>query len=256
MNKSEEKQVIVELNNGQKVRGTLIQVDKINLKMILENVKQEVNGKEETLDKLEINKSDIKELKLVHFEMKTEEKQNINAIPENKIPQNQENTQKAYDKNESFFDKLTSMTNPEARNESKNYNQKNKDTFNLTEQDKSNQNKKYYHNNNNRGRGYNKYHNNKGRGGYNNNNYNKNYNNNYNNNNNRGGYGNFRGRGRGYNNYYNNYQKKNNYNNNNQGNNNNNNQGNNNNNPDTSKLKPYQPEGGIQPGMEKSIYDN
>jgi hypothetical protein len=151
--------------------------------MILENVKQEVNGKEETLDKLEINKSDIKELKLVHFEMKTEEKQNINAIPENKIPQNQENTQKAYDKNESFFDKLTSMTNPEARNESKNYNQKNKDTFNLTEQDKSNQNnKKYYHNNNNRGRGYNKYHNNKGRGGYNNNNYNKNYNNNYNNN--------------------------------------------------------------------------
>ena len=255
MNKSEEKQVIVELNNGQKVRGTLIQVDKINLKMILENVKQEVNGKEETLDKLEINKSDIKELKLVHFEMKTEEKQNINAIPENKIPQNQENTQKAYDKNESFFDKLTSMTHPEARNESKNYNQKNKDTFNLTEQDKSNQNnKKYYHNNNNRGRGYNKYHNNKGRGGYNNNNYNKNSNNNYNNN--RGGYGNFRGRGqrgRGYNNYYNNYQKKNNYNNNN---NNNNNQGNNNNNPDTSKLKPYQPEGGIQPGMEKSIYDN
>ena len=257
MNKSEEKQVIVELTNGQKVRGTLVQVDKINLKMILENVKQEVNGKEETIDKLEIKKSDIKELKLVHFEMKAEEKQNINAIPENKIPQNQENTQKAYDKNESFFDKLTSMTHPEARNESKNYNQKNKDTFNLTEQDKSNQNnKKYYHNNNNnRGRGYNKYHNNKGRGGYNNNNYNKNYNNNYNNNNNRGGYGNFRGRGRGrgYNNYYNNYQKKNNYNNNN---NNNNNQGNNNNNPDTSKLKPYQPEGGIQPGMEKSIYDN
>jgi small nuclear ribonucleoprotein (snRNP)-like protein len=256
MNKSEEKQVIVELTNGQKVRGTLVQVDKINLKMILENVKQEVNGKEETIDKLEIKKSDIKELKLVHFEMKAEEKQNINAIPENKIPQNQENTQKAYDKNESFFDKLTSMTHPEARNESKNYNQKNKDTFNLTEQDKSNQNnKKYYHNNNNnRGRGYNKYHNNKGRGGYNNNNYNKNYNNNYNNN--RGGYGNFRGRGqrgRGYNNYYNNYQKKNNYNNNN---NNNNNQGNNNNNPDTSKLKPYQPEGGIQPGMEKSIYDN
>ena len=211
MNKSEEKQVIVELTNGQKVRGTLVQVDKINLKMILENVKQEANGKEETLDKLEIKKSDIKELKLVHFEMKAEEKQNINAIPENKIPQNQENTQKAYDKNESFFDKLTSMTHPEARNESKNYNQKNKDTFNLTEQDKSNQNnKKYYHNNNNRGRGYNKYHNNKGRGGYNNNNYNKNYNNNYNNNNN----------------------------------------------PDTSKLKPYQPEGGIQPGMEKSIYDN
>ena len=155
MIKTEEKQVIVELNNGQKVSGTLIKVDKINLKMILENVKQEIDGKEETFDKLEINKSDIKELKLVHFEMKPEEKQNINAIPENKIPQNKENMQKAYDKNESFFDKLTSMTHPEARNESKNYNQKNKDTFNLSEEDKNNNKgkKKYYYNNNNRGRG-------------------------------------------------------------------------------------------------------
>ena len=235
MNKSEEKQVIVELNNGQKVRGTLIQVDKINLKMILENVKQEVNGKEETLDKLEINKSDIKELKLVHFEMKTEEKQNINAIPENKIPQNQENTQKAYDKNESFFDKLTSMTNPEARNESKNYNQKNKDTFNLTEQDKSNQNKKYYHNNNNRGRGNKNY--NRGRGGYNNNR-------GFHNNNNRGGYKNFRGRGRGKKNYNSNYYGNNNYKD--FTNNNNNNQ----------NLKTYEPEGGIKSEIEKSIYDN
>ena len=154
MIKTEEKQVIVELNNGQKVCGTLIKVDKINLKMILENVKKEIDGKEETFDKLEINKSDIKELKLVHFEMKPEEKQNINAIPENKIPQNKENMQKAYDKNESFFDKLTSMTHPEARNESKNYNQKNKDTFNLSEEDKNNNkgNKKYYYNNNNKER--------------------------------------------------------------------------------------------------------
>ena len=242
MIKTEEKQVIVELNNGQKVCGTLIKVDKINLKMILENVKKEIDGKEETFDKLEINKSDIKELKLVHFEMKPEEKQNINAIPENKIPQNKENMQKAYDKNESFFDKLTSMTHPEARNESKNYNQKNKDTFNLSEEDKNNNkgNKKYYYNNNNRGRGgYKNYHNNRGK-------YNNNYNNN-NINNNRSGYNNFKGRGKrgkGYNNnnyYYNNYQKKNSY---------YNHQGNNN-----SKLKPYEPEGGIKPGEEKSIYD-
>ena len=121
MSKAENKQVIVELNNGQKVRGTLIQVDKINLKMILENVVIQRNEKEdEKLDKIEINKSDIKELKLINYEIKKEEIQNINAIPENKIPQNQENTQKAYDKNESFFDKLTSMTNPEARQESKN----------------------------------------------------------------------------------------------------------------------------------------
>ena len=216
MNKSEEKQVIVELTNGQKVRGTLVQVDKINLKMILENVKQEVNGKEETIDKLEIKKSDIKELKLVHFEMKAEEKQNINAIPENKIPQNQENTQKAYDKNESFFDKLTSMTHPEAKQESNNYNQKNKDTFNLIE-DKNNQIfKKNNYYNNSRGRG-NKNHNNRGRGNYNNNRGRGNYNNprgrgNYNNNRGRGNYNNNRGRGNYNNNRgnYNNYRGNNN----------------------------------------------
>ena len=236
MIKTEEKQVIVELNNGEKVRGTLINVDKINLKMILNNVKQEIDGKEVTKDKLEINKSDIKEIKLVHFEMKSEEKHNINAIPENKIPQNKENTQKAYDKNESFFDNLTSMTHPEARNESKNYNQKNKDTFNLNEQDKNDKgNNKYYNNNNHRGRGgYKNYYNNRGK--YNNN---KGYNNNY--------YGNFRGRGKrgkGYNNnnYYVNYQKKN-Y----------NNQGNNNSN--NSKNQNYEPEEGIKQGIEKSIYD-
>ncbi len=236
MIKTEEKQVIVELNNGEKVRGTLINVDKINLKMILENVKQEIDGKKVTKDKLEINKSDIKEIKLVHFEMKSEEKHNINAIPENKIPQNKENTQKAYDKNESFFDNLTSMTHPEARNESKNYNQKNKDTFNLNEQDKNDKgNNKYYNNNHHRGRGgYKNYNNNRGK--YNNN---KGYNNNY--------YGNFRGRGKrgkGYNNnnYYGNYQKKN-Y----------NNQGNNNSN--NSKNQNYEHEGGIKQGIEKSIYD-
>ena len=37
MNKFELKLVIVELNNGDKIRGNLIEVDKINLKMILEN---------------------------------------------------------------------------------------------------------------------------------------------------------------------------------------------------------------------------
>ena len=70
MNKTELKQVIVELNNGEKIRGNLIEVDKINLKMILENVIKDLNGNEEKIDRLEINKSDIKELKLVHFENK------------------------------------------------------------------------------------------------------------------------------------------------------------------------------------------
>ena len=248
MNKTELKQVIVELNNGEKIRGNLIEVDKINLKMILENVIKDLNGNEEIIDRLEINKSDIKELKLVHFENKKEEnKNNINAIPENKIPQNKESGEKAYDKNESFFDKLTPITQFESRQESKNYNQRNKDTFNLSEQDQNNNNKKYYHNNY-RGRGgYNKYYNN--RGGYNNykNNRGRYNNNNYNYGNNRGKYNkNFRGRGqrgRGGINNNNNF-------------NNNNKNDNKNNKVNNQNLKPYEPEGGIKPEMEKSIYDN
>ena len=188
MSKAENKQVIVELFNGDKVKGTLIQVDKINLKMILENVIIQRNEKEdEKLDKLEINKSDIKELKLINYEIKKDEIQsNINAIPKDKIPQKEDNKEKAYDKNESFFDKLTPMTHPEVRQESKMYNQKNKDTFNITEEQNNQGYNKKSHYYNNRGRGNKNY--NRGRGGYNNN---RGY---YNNN--RGGYKNFRGRGK------------------------------------------------------------
>jgi small nuclear ribonucleoprotein (snRNP)-like protein len=238
MSKAENKQVIVELFNGDKVKGTLIQVDKINLKMILENVIIQRNEKEdEKLDKLEINKSDIKELKLINYEIKTEEIQcNINAIPENKIPQKEDNKEKAYDKNESFFDKLTPMTHPEVRQESKIYNQKNKDTFNLTEeQNNQGYNKKSYYYNN-RGRGNKNYI--RGRGGYNNNRgfHNKS----------RGGYNNFRGQ-RGKKKYNNNYYGNNNY---------KDFKNNNNNNNNNQNLKPYEHEGGFKPEMEKSIYDN
>ncbi len=250
MNKTENKQVIVDLFNGDKVLGTLIEVDKINLKMILEKVTRKKNGEEEKLDKIEINKSDIKELKLVNYEIKKEEIQkNINAIPENKIPQKEEIGEKAYDKNESFFDKLTSMTHPEAKQESNNYNQKNKDTFNLIE-DKNNQIfKKNNYYNNSRGRG-NKNYNNRGRGNYNNNRgfYN-----------NRGNYKNYRGRGqrgrKSYNNYYNNNNNNffSNYNN------NNNDKFDDNENNDNKKnndLKPYIPEGEIKPEIEKNINDS
>ena len=250
MNKTENKQVIVDLFNGDKVLGTLIEVDKINLKMILEKVTRKKNGEEEKLDKLEINKSDIKELKLINYEIKKEEIQkNINAIPENKIPQKEEIGEKAYDKNESFFDKLTSMTHPEAKQESNNYNQKNKDTFNLIE-DKNNQIfKKNNYYNNSRGRG-NKNYNNRGRGNYNNNRgfYN-----------NRGNYKNYRGRGqrgrKSYNNYYNNNNNNffGNYNN------NNNDKFDDNKNNDNKKnndLKPYIPEGEIKTEIEKNINDS
>ena len=44
--------------------------------------------------------------------------------------------EKAYDKSkDGFFDHLKSMTKPEAKKESNNYNKKNKDTFNLSEND-------------------------------------------------------------------------------------------------------------------------
>ena len=188
MSKPEQKQVIVELQNGDKCEGVLANIDKVNLKILLVNAKKTPASdptKPESFEKLEINKGDIKEIKVIQFEVKTEPKEeqsNINAIPEDKKPVNVQQTKtKGYDKNESFFDTLTGMTHPEARQESKNYNDKNKDTFNLP-----NEPERRYHNN-----GYNNYHNNRGRGRYHN----------------RGN----RGRGRGGYNNYNNYNNGGNY---------------------------------------------
>ena len=92
-----------------------------------------------------------------------ENKNNINAIPDHKIPQNKEKGEKSYNKNESVI--LTPITKLESREESKHYNQRNKDTFNLNEQDKKDKgNNKYYNNNNHRGRGgYKNYYNNRGK---------------------------------------------------------------------------------------------
>ena len=145
-----------------------------------------------------------------------ENKNNINAIPDHKIPQNKEKGEKSYNKNESFFDKLTPITKLESREESKHYNQRNKDTFNLNEQEHYKVKKNHYHNNNNyKGKGgYNKYYNN--RGGYKNNNkyYNnkERFNNNYHN---RRGYNKiYSGRGKGnFNNMFQNNWKNNNNNN-------------------------------------------
>ena len=243
MSKPEQKQVIVELQNGDKCEGVLANIDKVNLKIQLTAAKKTSGTaptKVESFETLEISKADIKEIKVIQFEAKTEPKEesgNINAIPDNKKPLNVEQTkQKSYDKNESFFDTLSGATHFEARQESKNYNQKNKDTFNLPNEPER---KPYY---NNRGRGG--YHHNRGRGGYYNNNRGRGGYNNYNNyhNNNNGNYNGRRGIGRGrggYNNYHRGgYQQFNNQ------------------HMNGNKLTPYQPEGGIQPGMEKSIYDN
>ena len=265
MSKPEEKQVVCELKDGGHVEGTLVNIDKVNLKIFLSKVKKaskEDPQKYETYETLEINKDEIKELKLIQYEAKEapkEETSNLNAIPENKIPteyqQQQQNKSKSYNKEESFFDNLDGMTHQEARQESKNYNDKNKDTFQVTDDNQGgNYHKNYRGNNRGRG-GYRGRGNNRGRGGYNNNNY-------YNNNNNYqsgGGY-NRRGRGRGnrggngYGN--NNYHKRGNYRGGNQNAQHNANVQGNNMMQNVAKLQAYQPEGGIQPGMEKSIYDN
>lgn len=257
MSKQEQKQVIVELKDGDKCEGELVNIDKVNLKIKLANVKKTPASdpsKPEILETLEINKNDIKEIKVIQYEEKVEEKEeqsNINAIPEDKklnAVQQQQSKQKSYDKNESFFDNLTGLTHPEARQESKNYNDKNKDTFNLpNEPEKKRYQKGNYYNNKggrggyqHRGRGRGR-----GRGGYNNNSMN------YYNNNNNGNYYNQnqgrKGRGRGRGGYNQNYRGGQGY---------NQQQGQFTKQMEGNKLTPYQPEGGIQPGMEKSIYDN
>ena len=119
MSKPEQKQVIVELQNWDKCEGVLANIDKVNLKILLVNAKKTPSSdptKSENFEKLEINKGDIKEIKVIQFEVKTEPKQeqsNINAIPEDKKPINVQQTKtKSYDKNELFFDTLSGMTHP------------------------------------------------------------------------------------------------------------------------------------------------
>lgn len=104
MSKPEQKQVIVELQNGDKCEGVLANIDKFNLKILLVNAKKTPSSdptKSESYEKLEINKGDIKEIKVIQFEVKTEPKQeqsNINAIPDDKKPINVQQTKtKSYD---------------------------------------------------------------------------------------------------------------------------------------------------------------
>ena len=224
-----DKYIIVITKDDIKYSGKLEIVDKVNSKLILSKVTKTFQNVEESLEKIEIPRNDIKELRTSELpNTKTENEQNFNAIPENKISNESENNNlnKAYDNKKDFFDNLRPMTNPELKQESKTYNQKNKDTFNLNDNNLNDEEKKNYYKrvgakSNLRAFG-------RGRGGYNRgryNNYNNNYgrqyyNNNYNNgnnyyqqNNNNGGYHNnrgklFRGRGRGRRGFKNNFEQK------------------------------------------------
>jgi hypothetical protein len=178
---NQQQYVIIDLKNGNKCEGTLVTIDKINLKIILTDAKKQTLDQEglliseESFPNLEINKEDIKEVKLVQYEPKDA---NLNAIPENKIiPQSNINKPKTYDKDSSFFDNLIPMNNRDAKTETVRYNDKNCETFNISPED--NQQNSYNRRGNYRG---------SNRGGYRGNN-------------NRGGYNNYRGNNRGGNNY-------------------------------------------------------
>ena len=213
----DDKYIIVITKDDIKYSGKLETVDKVNSKLILSKVTKNFQGAEESLEKIEIPRNDIKELRTTELSNnKTEEEQNFNAIPDNKISTENENNNlnKAYDKKKDFFDSLKPMSNPEVKQETKNYNQKNKDTFNMTDNNLNDDNNNNYHKRGKnlrgygRGRGgynrgrYNNYNNNYGRQYYNNNYNNNNYNNNYHQQNNNGSYyfirgKMYRGRGRG-----------------------------------------------------------
>lgn len=206
--------VIIELKNGNKCEGILVNIDKERMVINLKNAKRITlleNGSqnEESFPSLEISKEDIKEVKIVQFEPKEEQPKkeeekkptnssNMNTL--NAIPQNLQdkaeiayNNNKLYNKGDSFFDGLTPMSNLDAKNESIRYNDKNCETFDLPKSAMMDNHSNFSGRRGRGGRGrgnYNK------RGGYNNhnnyrqNNYN-NYNNHPNNNSYHGGQGNF-----------------------------------------------------------------
>lgn len=251
--------VVICLKSGDSITGKLTSIDKVNFKITLNQatkILKDAPDKKEYFETLEVGKDSIGEIKLVKCDqpkqMSPAEVQNINAIPENKIPvQAEQHKAKLYDK-DSFFDNLTIASKVNVKKETQNYNDKNKDTFDYPydpENKFQHQHKRGGYNNYKRGnfqgngghfgRG-------RGRGGFQggyNNNYQRG---NFHQGNYRGGNRGFgRGRGRGgRGGHYNRGGDFNNMNRPNQP------------NSDASKLKPYQPEGGIQPEMEKSIYDN
>jgi small nuclear ribonucleoprotein (snRNP)-like protein len=204
--------VIIDLKNGNKCEGILVNIDKERMLINLSNAKritiaEDGSTKEESFPKLEISKEDIKEVKIVQFEAKEEPKkeQNANAIPQNLQNKAEEtyNKNRSYNKGDDFFDGLTPMSNMDARNESIKYNDKNCETFDLD--------KNAMQDNNYRGRGGGRGRGN--RGGYNRRggNYNNNYQNNNYHNNRPNHYQQSQG---GYNNNYhnNNYHNNNSYN--------------------------------------------
>ena len=173
MNQQKQNILIVETKDGAKYQGIFISKDIQKQIITLSNAKKTFQGKEETLNLIEITKDSIASINILEVRPQKADIYNINEIPENKKNVVDEsklaNMEKAYDKTkDDFFDLLKLMSNPEVKKESRIYNKKNKDTFNLTE-DADNKRvwrgrgKRGYGFNRGRGRGRGNY-----RGGYNN----------------------------------------------------------------------------------------
>ena len=208
MSQQKQNNFIVETKDGAKYQGIYVSKDIQKQIIILSNVKKTFQEKEENLPIIEIKKEDIESINIIDIRPPKEDIHNFNEIPEKKRNAIDEdklaNVEKAYDKSADFFDNLKPMSKFEAKKESNNYNLKNKDTFNLPNNDHDNNsnwkkrgNKRGFRGRGGYGRG------NRGhRGGYNNNFYNNSQNNNYGGNYNREyqnyrGQNNNRGRGRG-----------------------------------------------------------
>ena len=143
MNQQKQNILIIETKNGAKYQGIYISKDLQKQIITLSNVKKTFQQNEETFPMIDIKKDDIASINIIDFRPPKEDIHNINEIPENKknaIDENQlANVEKAYDKSkDDFFDRLKPMNNPEVKKVSKNYNQKNKDTFSLPDDDNKN----------------------------------------------------------------------------------------------------------------------
>lgn len=193
-NTTKERLILLLLNNGSKVEGVLIKIDKENLKMILEKAKLIKEGaQDELFDRIEVSKKDIKEIRVLEekevkkpepkIEQETKETgptqsnevktdSTFGSIPLNIQQQYQKDSYK-YEKG-GFFDELTISNNKDNYKEARTYNEKNKETFGIDDSYRGGHHKK-------RG-GY------RGRGGY----HNKNYNNSYS----TGGYNGYNNRGK------------------------------------------------------------
>lgn len=166
MSTTKQRLILLLLNDGSKVEGLLIKIDKENFKMILEKATLIKEGQDDQkYEKIEVYKKDIKEIRVleekeipkeeVKEEQSNQVKNNKNPLKDDKIngdsagfgeiplniKQQYQKDGSKYEKN-GFFDNLTISNNKENFKEVKTYNEKNKDTFGVVDDFKVSYHKK------------------------------------------------------------------------------------------------------------------